>query len=141
MYGPFLKPVAFDSLPEAGDPAAAVKALFPPAPSGSIVTVHRLGRLVAGARRPRPVMVKFCTVQAKHLAFKNKKEVAAKSKIFMDDDLTEKQRTNRKNQLPAFVRLKEAGMRPFWRGDELMQVTREGVREFRQGDNPAPAPA
>jgi hypothetical protein len=86
-------------------------------------------------------MVKFSTVQAKHLAFKNKKEVAAKSKIFMDDDLTEKQRTNRKNQLPTFVRLKEAGMRPFWRGDKLMQVTREGVREFRRGDNPAPAPA
>ena len=81
--------------------------------------------------------MKFSTV----LAFKNKKEVAAKSKIFMDDDLTENQRTNRKNQLPTFVRLKEAGMRPFWRGDKLMQVTREGVREFREGDNPAPAPA
>jgi hypothetical protein len=65
--------------------------------------------------------------------------VAATRKIFMDDDLTEKQRTNRKQQLPTFVRLKEAGMRPFWRGDKLLQVTQQGVRPVQQGGNPSPA--
>ena len=127
------------NVPEVADPADTVKSLFPPASSGNIVTVHRLGRFVAGARRPRPVLVKFSSVQAKHEAFKSKKEVAANRKIFMDDDLTEKQRTNRKQQLPTFVRLKEAGMRPFWRGDKIMQVTQQGVRPVQQGGNPSPA--
>ena len=127
------------NMPEAEDPAEAVKSLLTAETSRTIVDVARLGRLVPGSRRPRPVLVKFSTVQAKHLAFKKKKEAATTRKIFMDDDLTEQQRENRKRQLPTFVRLKEAGKRPFWRGDKLMQVTQEGVRQVRQGDDPSPA--
>jgi hypothetical protein len=84
-------------------------------------------------------MVKFSSVQAKHLAFKKKKEVQANRKVFMDDDLTENQRESRKAQLPTFVNLKERGLRPFWRGEKLMHVTAQGVRQYRQGDNPSPA--
>jgi hypothetical protein len=127
------------NMPETGDPAGAVKTLLNPEASRNVMDVQRLGRLVPGSRRPRPVLVKFSTVQAKHLAFKSKKEVAANRKIFMDDDLTTKQRQNRKEQLPTFVRLKEAGLRPFWRGDKLMQVTQQGVRPVQQGGNPSPA--
>jgi len=118
------------NVPETLGSAGSVKSLFSAEVSGSIVEVRRLGRHVAGARRPRAVLVKFVTVQAKHAAFKAKKQLRETRKIFLDDDLTVQQREARKKLLPAFTSLKQQGLKPFWRQERLMHATPEGVRVY-----------
>lgn len=125
------------NLPGPGS-ADEVKSLFPAAVATSISSVRRLGRATPGQKVP--VLVKFSSLQAKHAAFKCSKALRARS-IFLDEDLTLAQRNARQGLRPAFAQLKEQGLRPFWRGERLLYVTKEGVRRYTppQG-SPSPAP-
>jgi hypothetical protein len=130
------------------DSGTTVKALLSPSSSSlsqNILEVRRLGRGVgAGTNtqsRPRPILVKFSCSSAKHQAFSYSKRLREEKRITMDDDLTPNQRATRDKLRPTFQQLKDQGLRPFWRGDRLMTVTPQGVREHRVAPAPPPAPA
>jgi hypothetical protein len=134
-------------LPESpGDLGNAVKSLFQPSGSSlspNVLDVRRLGRPAdAGSNaraRPRPVLVQFATSAAKHHAFSCR--LRQEKNITLDDDLIPAQRATRESLRPTFQRLKDQQLRPFWRGERLMVVTPQGVKQHRVTPTPAPAPA
>jgi hypothetical protein len=136
-------------LPESpGDLGNAVKSLFQPSGSSlspNVLDVRRLGRPAdAGSNaraRPRPVLVQFATSAAKHHAFSCSKRLRQEKNITLDDDLTPAQRATRESLRATFQRLKDQQLRPFWRGEKLMVVTPQGVRQHRVTPTSAPADA
>jgi hypothetical protein len=120
-------------------PAEQVKSLFPAHVAAAIQNVRRLGRPNAGQKIP--VVVTFRSLQEKHEAFKSSKTLRERG-IFLDDDLTPAQRATRQGLRPAFSQLKEEGKKPFWRGERLLYITPEGVRQYTanpQGPSPSAA--
>jgi hypothetical protein len=130
-----------------GTPRHQVESLFPTSSSAltaNILEVRRLGRApVSGTAstnpRPRPVLVRFASLDAKHLAFRDSKRLRQEHRITMDDDLTPNQRANRERLRPEFQELKEKGLRPAWRGDKIQTFGPQGPRPNRV--NPTSAPA
>jgi len=136
-------------LPESpGDLGNTVKSLFEPSGSSmspNVLDARRLGRPAdAGSNarvRPRPVLVQFATSAAKHHAFSCSKRLRQEKNITLDDDLTLAQRATRASLRATFQRLKDQQLRPFWRGEKLMVVTPQGVRQHRVTPPSAPADA
>ena len=91
--------------------------------------VRRLGREkeTAGAL-PRPILVKFRSIDAKHAAYKHSKTLRAK-KIYLDSDLTPAQREQRTGKRDRYQHLKTQGARPFWREDRLFYYVNGAVKE------------
>ena len=97
-------------------------------PSGSVVEAFRLGSPRVGASRPRPVLVRFNTVQAKHTALKTSKELRVK-KVYLDADLTERQQEIRRQKGQRYRELRDKKARPFWREERLFYYSGDRVVE------------
>ena len=78
---------------EEGDVHAKICSMFPAVQGSSIVEATRLGRptgttgALAGTSRPRPVRVRFATVQAEHQALQAGKDLRSRQ-VYVDVDLT-----------------------------------------------------
>ena len=70
--------------------------------------------------------MRFNNVDNKHALFKKSKELRAK-RITLDDDLTPAQMEQRRTLRPEYTRLKDQGLKVFWRGERLLKVTAQGV--------------
>lgn len=92
----------------------------------SIREASRLGKRSATAKRPRPVLIKFDSLAAKHAAFKHTKELRQRFKVYIDDDLTPKQQAARASRLREVQELRGQGWKTFWRGDNLFKVQQGG---------------
>lgn len=115
-----------------------VKALIGP----SIKEAIRLGKFVKTANRPRPVLIRFESIAAKHAAYKKAKELRQKFKISMDDDITPLQRAARTSLLPQAQALRAEGWNTFWRGEHLFKVKGQGTPiKVQPSTAPAGAPA
>ena len=79
------------------------------------------------APRPRPVLIKFNSVAAKHAAYKKAKELRRQIHVSMDDDLTPQQKAARTSRLPEVHTLRGEGWTTFWRGDQLFKVKAGGA--------------
>lgn len=103
---------------------AAVKALIGDA---SIVETVRLGKHCPNAPRPRPVLMKFASIAAKHAAFKKAKELRRQLHVAIDDDLTPMQKAARSCRAPQVQALRAEGWITFWRGEHLFKVKAGGA--------------
>ena len=132
---------------EPGTLRRQVESLFEPSPSAlsvNILEVRRLGRApvpgtASNSPRPRPVLVRFASSDAKHQAFRHSQRLRQEHRITLDDDLTPNQRANRDRLRPEFQDIKEKGLRPAWRGDKIKTFGQQASRPSRV--NPTPAPA
>jgi hypothetical protein len=97
-----------------------------PSANSGIRECRRLGRPNPQAQRPRPILIKFETVEHKHAAFKHAKQLRING-ITIDDDLTPAQRATRKERTAEAIALRNAGWRVFWRGDRLFKVKEGGA--------------
>ena len=95
--------------------------------AASIKEAMRLGKRLPTANRPRPVLIKFDSLAAKHAAFKKAKELRRIFKVSMDDDLTPMQKASRTSRLPQVQALRQEGWVTFWRGDNLYKVKAGGA--------------
>lgn len=86
----------------------------------------RLGKFIAGAKRARPVLIRFNTTAEKHAAYKKSKDLRRRFKVSMDDDLTPKQRAARAALQPQVTALRNEGWITFWRGEYLFKVKGQG---------------
>ena len=121
-----------------------VNSLFPPSSTRDPVPIQEARRLGepreargATAARPRPILVRFKTVAAKHAALKYAKELRA-HKVFLDADLTTTQREARRLKQDRFQELKSHGVKPFWRCERLF-FYKDGVAS-EDGVNTGPSP-
>eukprot|EP00884_Botryococcus_braunii_P021959 jgi/Botrbrau1/8447/Bobra.0237s0064.1 len=97
------------------------------APNAILYNVNEVPRdSLTEAQRPRPILIKFATVEQKHAAFKHAKQLRLNG-ITMDDDLTPAQRATRKERTAEAIALRNAGWRVFWRGDRLFKVKEGGA--------------
>ena len=128
------------NLPEGesrADLPGKVGSLLRPSP-GAMITTFRLGPLRDGGnRRPRPVLVKFTSVQAKHDALKHSRELRGQ-KIYLDADLTPAQQGVRRAKAGRYRQLRDEGKKPFWRADRLFYYVQGRVQE--EGVPPGPPP-
>ena len=90
-----------------------------------IVDVTRMGKFDGKAKNPRPVLIKFSSIAAKHSAFKRAKALREK-KIRLDDQLTPAQREGRARKQAWATTLRQDGWTTFWRGDSLYKVKGQG---------------
>jgi uncharacterized protein YukE len=113
-----------------GDSVKQVKSLLAPMGAENVVSnileAKRLGARRDPGARPRPLLVRFNNVDNKHALFKKSKELRAK-RITLDDDLTPAQMEQRRTLRPEYTRLKDQGLKVFWRGERLLKVTAQGV--------------
>jgi hypothetical protein len=115
--------VMFGLLESSGeDCASQVKSLIG---SEGIVDVTRMGKFDTKAKHPRPILIKFSSIAAKHAAFKKAKALREK-KIRMDDQLTHGQREGRTRKQPWATTLRQEGWTTFWRGDTLYKTKGQG---------------
>lgn len=115
-----------------------VPALFPGC-AATVVEAFRLGRPREGAGAlPRPVLVKFSSVSAKHAALKHSKDLRNR-RIYLDNDLTQLQRDQRTRKRDRYQQLKAQGMKPFWRDERLFFYENGRIREDRVPPPAAPA--
>ena len=100
-----------------------------PGAEHAVIEVRRLGREqeTAGGL-PRPILVKFWSVDAKHAAYKHSKTLRTK-KIYLDTDLTPAQREQRTGKRDRYQHLKTQGARPFWREERLFYYVNGAVKE------------
>jgi hypothetical protein len=106
-----------------------IKALGPQVSAADVVSVIRLGRRRAaasspGSSRPRPVLVKFTSVEKRDNALRNKRLFSAgqsglQHRLFVDPDLTRRQQQQKRALVPTFKALKINNARPFWRAEVL----------------------
>jgi hypothetical protein len=93
----------------------------------SIYETIRLGKHSPTAPRPRPVLIKFTSVAAKHAAYKKAKDLRRQFSVSMDDDLTPQQKAARMSRQPEVHTLRGEGWITFWRGDQLFKVKAGGA--------------
>eukprot|EP00884_Botryococcus_braunii_P019902 jgi/Botrbrau1/6596/Bobra.0189s0023.1 len=93
----------------------------------SIYETIRLGKHSPTAPRPRPVLIKFTSVAAKHAAYKKAKDLRRQFNVSMDDDLTPQQKAARMRRQPEVHTLRGEGWITFWRGDQLFKVKAGGA--------------
>jgi hypothetical protein len=94
--------------------------------ASNILEAKRLGARRDSGARPRPLLVRFNTVDNKHGLFKKSAELRAK-RITLDDDLTPARMEQRRTLRPEYTRLKDQGVKFLWRGERLLKVTPQGV--------------
>ena len=131
---------------EEGDVHAKICSMFPAVQGPSIVEATRLGRPtattgdLAGTSRPRPVRVRFATVQAKHQALQAGKDLRSRQ-LYVDVDLTPLQQQAKRARRDHYIALKQQGLRPFWRAERIFFV-RDGrvVEDLGQATPATPAP-
>ena len=92
----------------------------------SIYETIRLGKHSPTAPRPRPVLIKFTSVAAKHAAYKKAKDLRRQFSVSMDDDLIPQQKAARMRRQPEVHTLRGEGWITFWRGDQLFKVKAGG---------------
>jgi hypothetical protein len=124
----------------AEDVKAKVLALLPGLEPGALVEVRRLGapRDAPGARA-RPVLARFATSAGKHAALQHSKRLRPQ-KVYLDQDLTPAQQRARLAKRDRFAELRQHGMRPFWRDEQLCYVN-NGRMVADTGAGPPPSAA
>ena len=116
------------------DTKAAVLRVLPV--GADLLDAQRLGQPVRGAR-PRTVLLRFASKAAKHRALRLGKDLR-KDGVRLDVDLTVAERRTRAAKRDRFAALRQAGLRPFWRGAEIF-IAREGQTPVRDtGRDPVP---
>jgi hypothetical protein len=122
--------------------SARVAALFDSNSSPPVVVseARRLGAPSVARTKPRPVLISFSGVAAKHAALKHSKALRQRQ-IFLDPDLTPQQQRIRVSMRPHYVALKTAGKQPFWREERLFVREGDRVREHMPVPGPPPAAA
>ena len=84
----------------------------------NILQTFRLGPFRANAARPRPILVKFNSQNARNAAFQFSRRLRARSFSLLED-LTPGQQEARRRILPKFQSLKAQGYVVFWRGANI----------------------
>ena len=79
----------------------------------------RLGRFSSHNRKPRPVLIRFPSIEDKHEFLQLSKQLR-QSGLRLDDWLTEQQQKERDTLSADFQALKGKGYKPFFRGSVLM---------------------
>ena len=88
----------------------------PPAP---VLNARRLGAPgLSGRSRPRPMLINFQSVTAKHAALKRSKALRGRQ-VYLDVDLTPAQQAVRTALRPQFGAAKASGHQPYWRAERL----------------------
>jgi hypothetical protein len=118
------------------DTNAAIKALLGNEVGSAIVETRRLGPFRPKAAKARPVLIRFSSTDAKHMAFARGKELRTRG-IFLDDDLTMKEQADRQRLRGDFTRLKNEGKHLAWRRGKLMIRNKEGVLVEHKPEVPA----
>ena len=127
------------------DPVGRAVGLFPVAegPAAPLLDARRLGAPgPPGRSRPRPLLINFASVSAKHAALKHSKVLRSRQ-VYLDEDLTPAQRAARTALRPRYMTAKAAGHQPFWRGERLFVRVGGRVGEVLSEARPpsgAPAP-
>ena len=93
---------------------------------------QRLGRYCPDATRPRPVRLKFGTLDGKHLFLKYAK-VVRQAGLKADDDLTPLQQQERTLLEEDAETLRIKGYHPFFRGSQLHYCHNEKMHTCRKG--------
>jgi hypothetical protein len=91
-------------------------------PVSDLATPNRFSALSSPSTRPRAVLVTFASVQDKQQVLKGRKRLAQSekfSKVGLDDSLTKLQQQERGRLWLTFKELKDAGKKPYWRGEKL----------------------
>ena len=102
-------------------------------PEPSWRKVFRLGRERRGPdSRPRPILVKFHSMEAKHQLFSRSRALRDRQ-VYLDDDLTPAQQATRRSMAGEYQKLKMAKLRPFYRQDRLLYVHRGKVVQHQAG--------
>ena len=101
---------------------------------------RRPGAPSVARTKPRPVLISFSGVAAKHAALKHSKALRQRQ-IFLDPDLTPQQQRIRVSMRPHYVALKTAGEQPFWREERLFVLEGDHVREHMPVPGPPPTAA
>ena len=95
--------------------------------------------------RPRPLLVKFYSTAAKHQLFARSKQLRDRA-VYLDDDLTRAQQATRRDLMGAYLSIKEAGKKPYWRQEKLFYRQGRVLVQHHPGDalpsagSPARAP-
>ena len=111
--------------------ARACRDVGPPEPSWR--EVFRLGKERRGPdSRPRPILVKFHSMEAKHQLFSRSRALRDRQ-VYLDDDLTPAQQATRRSLAGEYQKLKMAKLRPFYRQDRLLYVHRGKVVQHQAG--------
>ena len=102
-------------------------------PEPSWREVFRLGKERRGPdSRPRPVLVKFHSMEAKHQLFSRRRALRDRQ-VYLDDDLTAAQQATRRSLAGEYQKLKMAKLGPFYRQDRLLYVHRGRVLQHQAG--------
>ena len=121
------------------DTSALVTGLFDSnsGPTVAVTEARRLGAPRATPARPRPFLIHFPSVAAKHAALKHCKALRQR-KLFLDPDLTRQQQQIRVGLRPRYIAAKTEGKKPFWREERL--YIRDGDRVTECCPVPPPPP-
>ena len=102
-------------------------------PESSWRDAFRLGRERRGPdNRPRPILVKFDSKEAKHRVFSRSKALRD-HQVYLDDDLTAEQQATRRSLAGEYQKLKMAKLKPFYRQERLLYVHRGRVVQHQVG--------
>ena len=88
-------------------------------PETTFLSATRLGRQRQAGGKPRPLLVKLPTEEAKHELF-GRSQAFRQFRVFLDDDLSLAEQASRRSQMPDFMALKRAGLKPYWRLDRIL---------------------
>lgn len=100
----------------------------------------RLGPRKASSAQPRPILLQFTDVSAKHAAFRLSAELRERG-IRLTDDLTPAQRQQRTALQPAYAKLASEQRKPRFRFERLFYVDEAGtVVEYLPGPPPGGPP-
>ena len=115
-----------------------VPQLLPNVDKAAIMNSTRLGAPKQGPQaRPRPILVKFSSSDAKHKALKSSKELR-QNKVYLQLDLTQRQQEVKQSKGAKFMQLKEQGCKPYWRAERLYYTSANG--KVVQDGGPARGP-
>lgn len=83
-----------------------------------VPSIERIGRKSANSTKPRPMRLRFVSLNAKHDFLRWSKDFRAVG-VRLDDDLTRLQQQQRQALNDDFQLLKNKGCKPFFRGAQL----------------------
>ena len=122
------------------NPVARATGLFPESdgPPAPVLNARRLGAPgLPGRSRPRPMLIHFQSVTAKHAALKRSKVLRGRQ-VYLDVDLTPAQQAARTALRPQFGAAKASGHQPYWRAERLFVRANGRVDEVFPGPRPPP---
>ena len=95
--------------------------------------MFRLGKERRGPdSRPRPILVKFHSMEAKHQLFSRSRALRDRQ-VYLDNDSTPAQQATRRSLAGEYQKLKMAKLRPFYRQDRLLYVHRGKLVQHQAG--------